>query len=120
MNILLLRLEQLVGSKATSMEFNFVEQVLIINCSNKTNLPTEIKVENVIIGYINNFCSSIISDIRMSNDIGIGFWSSLEKMNYRERGDFAQLQILLTEENGPKKGAIEFVVHTDPQSGARL
>lgn len=113
MAILHLKLKQLVGSKITSIEFNFIEQRLIINCSNEMNLQSEIEVENVIVGYINNFWSNIISDFKTTSEVGVGFWSSLEKMNYKDKSDLTQVQIFLKNEHGSNNGAIEFVMKAE-------
>ncbi len=109
-----LELEKMVGSKITSIEFNFIEQRMVINCAKDINSQNGIEIGNVIIGYINNVCSKTISDFKMTSEIGVGFWSSLQEMNYKSNDDLTQVQIFLKDEQDLNNGAIEFVMKVIP------
>lgn len=110
MGTLKLKLEELIGSTITNIEFNFIEQKMVINCVNDRNSQSRIEIGNVIVGYINNICSKSILDFKITSEIGVGFWSSLEEVNYKSNENLNQVQIFLKDKQGVNSGAIEFVM----------
>lgn len=109
MDTLSVKLKKLVGSEVTNIEFNFIKQRIIINCVNDMSLR-EVEIDNVIVGYLNNISSKIIYDFKITSEIGVGFWSSLDEMNYEDRTSLTQVQIFLNSKHGSDNGAIEFVL----------